>query len=121
MVHTYSVRGLEGLWVYTFTFEEEQSLYLPEDALPGDWERKPVPPDWHAPPLKASQRVGDDWVSRGASLLLRVPSAVVPGEWNYLLNPAHPEFDASSLAPPERFRFDERLMGLVGAFEDKTS
>lgn len=36
-----------------------------------------------------SQGIGDDWLTRGTSLLLRVPSVVVPVGWNYLLNPAH--------------------------------
>ena len=39
----------------------------------------------------ASQRIGDDWLARVASLLLRVPSVVVPVGWNYLLNPVHPD------------------------------
>lgn len=36
-----------------------------------------------------SQRAGDDWLAGGDTLLLRVPSVVVPVGWNYLLNPAH--------------------------------
>lgn len=118
LVHTFSVRGLEGLWVYCLDIEEADSLYLPEDELPADWNRKPVPPDWHAPPLKATQLIGNDWAKRSASLSLRVPSAVVPGESNYLLNPAHPSFYATQLSQPERFHFDERLASLVQAFEE---
>jgi hypothetical protein len=111
------VRGLEGLWVYRLDVEEADSLYLPEDELPPDWNRKPVPPDWHAPPLKATQLIGNDWVKRSVSLLLRVPSAIVPGEYNFLMNPAHPSYQELKLAPPERFHFDERLASLVQAFE----
>ena len=117
LVHTFSVRGLNGLWVYSFEFDEAESLYLPQNALPEDWNRKPVPPDWHSAPLKATQLIGNDWVSRGASLLLRVPSAVLPEEANYLLNPRHPTFDPARLTAPLQFRFDERLAGLVAAFE----
>lgn len=73
-----------------------------------------MPPDWHAPRIKATQAVGNEWVARGASLLLRVPSTVVPSEHDYLLNPAHPSFNDVALTPPERFRFDERLAQLVG-------
>ncbi len=103
LVHTFSVRGLDGLWVYSFEAEERDSLYLPEEELPEDWDRRPVPPDWHTPPLKATQLIGNDWVVPEASLLLRVPSAVMPGEYNYLLNPSHPSFDAARLGPPEQF------------------
>lgn len=38
-----------------------------------------------------SQRVGDDWLADSETLLMRVPSVVVPVGWNYLLNPAHPD------------------------------
>lgn len=117
LVHTFSVRGLDGLWLYGLEFSEEESLYLPDDALPKNWNRKPVPPDWHSAPLKATQLVGNDWVARGVSLLLRVPSAVLPEEATYLLNPAHPAFDTSRLTEPLQFRFDERLASLVAAFE----
>lgn len=113
LVHTYSVRGLDGVWVYSIDVEDRASLYLPEDEWPADWARKPVPPDWHEPPLKATQSIGNDWVARGASLLLQVPSTVVPSEHNYLLNPDHPSFNDLVLTPPQRFRFDERLTHLV--------
>jgi RES domain-containing protein len=107
------VRGLEGVWVYGFTFEEGESAYLAETALPEDWNRKPVPPDWHAPPLKATQRIGDNWSERQASLVLRVPSVVIPSEFNYLVNPLHPAFETSRIAAPQQFHFDERHATLV--------
>lgn len=57
-------------------------------VLPDDWDADNV--DWSVGSA-ASQCIGDDWLARGTSLLLRVPSVVVPVGWNYLLNPAHPE------------------------------
>lgn len=118
LVHTFSVRGLEGLWVHELSFEEEDALRLPDDLLPENWNRKPVPPDWHAPPLKATQLIGNDWVARRASLLLRVPSAMLPEEHNYLVNPQHPSFSDSHLGTPQQFRFDKRVASLVMT-EDK--
>lgn len=114
-MHTQSVRGLEGLWLYTLSCDEQESAYLPDDALPDDWNRKPIPPDWHEAPLKATQRIGNNWVSRQTSLILKVPSAVIPGDYNYLLNPAHPAFNTSQLAPAQRFTFDTRLSSLIQA------
>lgn len=121
LIHTFSVRGLEGLWVHTFHFEEADALRLPDDQLPEDWNRKPVPPDWHAPPPKLTQQIGDDWAARQASLLLRVPSAVLPQEHNYLINPLHPSFALDRLEPAQQFRFDERVASLLepGAEEGK--
>lgn len=55
---------------------------------PEGWDADNV--DWSVG-ITVSQRLGDDWLARGASLLLRVPSVVVPVGWNYLLNPTHPD------------------------------
>lgn len=113
LAHTDSVKGLKGLWVHSLEVLEEDSLYLPTDALPPDWRRRPVPPDWHEPPLKTTQLIGNDWVNRGASLVLRVASVVVAGEYNYLLNPAHPRFKMEEVAEPQPFYFEERLERLL--------
>lgn len=54
--------------------------------LPADWDVSNV--DWSVG-RAASQALGDAWLAEGATLLLRVPSVVVPVGWNYLLNPRH--------------------------------
>ena len=53
-----------------------------------------LPRDWAAPALyPLTQEVGDRWLELRESVALRVPSAVVPGEVNYVVNPGHPDFD----------------------------
>jgi RES domain-containing protein len=49
---------------------------------------------------------------RFASVALRVPSIVVDGEFNYLLNPLHPDFAQLKIGEPRRFSFDPRLSTL---------
>jgi RES domain-containing protein len=56
-------------------------------------------------------RIGDAWVMSAASLLLEVPSAVIPFEQNYLLNPAHPAMGSLHIGKPQAFSFDPRLLG----------
>jgi RES domain-containing protein len=69
-----------------------------------------VPASWRQYPRSTeTQAFGDAWLRTRQTLALRVPSAVVPGEFNYLLNPAHPDFDQVELGPPEPFSFDPRL------------
>ena len=52
-----------------------------------------LPLDWRqSPPPTSLQVIGDDWISRQSSVVLRVPSAVVPDENNYLINPIHRDF-----------------------------
>jgi len=41
--------------------------------------------------------------------VLKLPSAVVPSEFNYLLNPAHPDFGAIRIGEPQVFKADPRL------------
>lgn len=52
---------------------------------------------------------GDAWLASRLSLGLRVPSVIVPQEHNVVLNPAHPDMAAVSVALDEPFRFDTRL------------
>ena len=56
------------------------------------------------------QIIGADWVRRGSSPVLAVPSVVIPTETNYLLNPLHPEFARIAVGKPEAFVTDLRLI-----------
>lgn len=56
-----------------------------------------------------TQDFGAAWAQERRSVALRVPSAVVAGEFNYLLNPAHPEFKRVKIGAKESFTFDPRL------------
>jgi RES domain-containing protein len=62
---------------------------------------KHVPPSWrdYPPPLQL-QAIGDEWIRRARSAVLRVPSVIVPAENNYLLNPAHPKFRRIRIGKP---------------------
>lgn len=66
-------------------------------------------PDWRTE-MMASREVGDRWLDRSTSALLRVPSAISLQGHNFLLNPAHP--DAAKIAVSEVFRapLDARLL-----------
>jgi RES domain-containing protein len=55
------------------------------------------------------QEMGDRWLRSQASAVLQVRSAVVPQEFNFLLNPEHPEFGRIAVEPAMLFVFDERL------------
>jgi RES domain-containing protein len=71
------------------------------EALPANWRDYPPPPETKA--------IGDLWVAEGRSLVLRVPSVIVPSEFNYILNPSHPAFADVSIGDPMPFPFDPRL------------
>lgn len=52
---------------------------------------------------------GDRWIQSKASLLLRVPSVIVKGEFNFLVNPKHPDFVKLKIVDIAPFLFDDRL------------
>lgn len=69
-----------------------------------------LPKNWRAYPASESlQKIGSSWAAEKRSLLLQVPSAVIPEEYNYLVNPEHPEFKELKAERPQRFKFDSRL------------
>ena len=71
-----------------------------------------LPDGWNATPAPAAaQRLGTDWVVGGEATVLEVPSALIPHEHNYLLNPARPEFGKITVVRRRRFSFDPRLLG----------
>lgn len=71
-------------------------------SVPSDWKEEPPPP--------STRQVGDTWVNEARSVVLEVPSVLVPRESNYLLNPAHPDFAKLVVERPELLSFDPRLL-----------
>ena len=69
-----------------------------------------LPRNWRANPTPAGVRaLGDDWVASRRSVALRVPSALVPAESTFLLNPQHPDFSKLCIGKAVPFQFDPRL------------
>lgn len=69
-----------------------------------------LPHRWrHYPSPAALADIGARWIQEGLTAVLTVPSAVVPHELNYLLNPSHGAFRKIRIGKPERFSFDPRL------------
>lgn len=74
-------------------------------------DRQTLPSGWNQyPPSEETQILGDLWIAEARSVVLKVPSAVVEGEYNYLLNPEHEEFEQVTIQRPEPLRLDPRLL-----------
>lgn len=102
LVHLESTAVLQSYSVTAIRFAEDQIEALDLRSLPKNWRRYPTIPD--------NQAIGDLWVAEARSLVLRVPSAVIPSSANFLLNPLHPAFPSVTIDRPERFAFDPRLL-----------
>lgn len=86
-------------------------LHLPDAAPIDSWEVGDLPPDWRATSAPAScHALGDVWVAHGDSLAVRVPSVLIPAEFNLLLNPAHTAMREVRVASVTPFQFDPRLL-----------
>ncbi len=71
------------------------------DQLPRTWRREPPPP--------STRRIGTDWLRQCPTAVLRVPSTIIPTEFNYLFNPLHPDFRKLRIGAATPFNFDSRL------------
>src|SRR6185437_5875435 len=65
-------------------------------------------PNW-AEDMNATQAIGDRWLFEKRSLLLRVPSVLVPETWNVLVNPLHVEVNLLKIIAMYEHPFDSRL------------
>jgi len=80
------------------------------DALEiGRLELRALPANWRQTREESLRRFGDEWIRAAQTVALLVPSAAVRGEWNVLLNPAHPGFSKVKFQEPEPFEFDARM------------
>ena len=71
---------------------------------------KSLSSDWRVPPpSNSTKEIGTGWAQKGSSPVLRVPSAVIPDEYNLLLNPKHSDFVKIKIGKPQPFRLDERM------------
>jgi RES domain-containing protein len=68
-------------------------------------------PGWDAIPPNASIRFGTRWTREKRSVVLQVPSVMIPSESNFILNPEHPDFArAVHVGVAQPFAFDRRLL-----------
>ena len=80
------------------------------DGLIEDLPAKSLPAKWDAtPPDSTTADIGTDWVRRGRSAALRVPSALTPGEFNVLINPAHADMKRVRVKSSRDYNYDTRM------------
>jgi RES domain-containing protein len=82
---------------------------VPDDVPIEEVAADGLPDDWLKPRHPACVEIGERWRSAGRALALRVPSAVIPEEVNWLINPAHPDARRARVLSTRRFAFDPRL------------
>lgn len=101
LVHTGDANDLVNLEFVAVPVEIDEATIAKIEKLPKNWAVYPAPP--------VTANLGDEWSASGRSCVLRVPSAVIRAEWNYLINPMHPDFPKLRIGKAVPFRFDPRL------------
>jgi RES domain-containing protein len=117
MLYTASSRALAVLevLVHLNTLIVPNNFCLAEIEIPDNdivaLDETLLPSNWRdiSPPLMLRE-LGDEFLKKREHLLLKVPSSIVPAEYNYLLNPLHPDAIKAKLVNRESFSFDERLL-----------
>lgn len=102
LVHLHAASLLDSFTLLSVDVPDELIQVIERESLLKNWAASEAP--------SALADIGDQWVRSGEAVALRIPSALSPVEYNFLLNPAHPEYakivrDAVTVG----FRFDERL------------
>jgi RES domain-containing protein len=104
LVHTESTRLLGRYVLLPVTFDAHLVETLEADQLPDDWRSHPAP--------ASTQAIGDAWVRSQRSIVLRVPSVILPAEPNFIINPLHDDFGALLIGQPEGLDVDGRFLGI---------
>jgi len=91
--------------VTTFLIPEHVTM-----AETGIAELVKINPEWSKPiNYPVTQRIGSKWLREYKTAVLKVPSAIIEQEYNYLFNPSHPDFGSITIAAVNKFNFDHRL------------
>jgi len=86
------------------------TIEVPDEIFVQEVKPKELPENWRDfPCVGVTQKIGDKFIKERISLVLKVPSAVVQGDFNYLINPSHQDFNRIKIKNKELFNFDTRL------------
>ncbi len=85
-------------------------IAISDDVRRSEISVKVLPDDWRVfPATEELKDIGTEWVSKGKTAVLTVPSVVIPNEANFVINPAHPEIRRVKIESVAPFALDARL------------
>lgn len=105
VVHKGAVTPLENYKVMVISIADEDTLYkqVLQKDLPVNWRKFDA--------YSALQQIGADWINSQETLILKVPSAINPMEYNFIINTEHPLFTSKvKLVRTEAYFWDSRLL-----------
>lgn len=101
IVHLEGDEDLQNYVTITAEFDEILVTVLPRGKLPRNWSSLPI--------SNQTQEIGKTWLQKGKSIILKVPSSVVPNDGNFVINPLHPDFAKIKIGSPQPLKIDPRV------------
>jgi RES domain-containing protein len=102
LVHTQDLVVLSGYVMYRIEIADNFITQIDPESLPATWQEPGTVP--------GLRQLGDAWLTAGSSVVLRIPSAVIPVESNFILNPRHPDFSKLVIGHRQQLPIDVRLL-----------
>ena len=102
LVHAPVMFVPKSYYLLTIRVPEDSLLSVPLDQQPKEWDG-PTPPG-------LIKDMTEGWIADKRFLMLKVPSSIVAGEYNYLINPAHSRMSEVTITDKQPYRFDVRLL-----------
>lgn len=120
IIYTASSRSLSAL--ERFVHEDSNTMpkltmmtiWVPDDVSIKRVNHKDLPEKWDLlPPTSDSQDFGKQWLIKKETLILQLPSAIIENEYNYLINPLHPEITKIKIVDKRDYFYDQRLGKMI--------
>ncbi len=120
IIYTASCRSLSALE----RFVHEQQLNIPQLAMITIWlpdgiktthySESELPDGWDSvPDSDSSRNIGDRWLKDKVSAVMKVPSAIITNEYNYLINPLHDDAKKIKVIDVQSYFYDVRLKKMI--------
>lgn len=88
-------------------------IAIPDEITILEVQLQDLPVSWDSkPPSSYTQTIGDDFVFYNEAAILKVPSCIIPQEYNYLINPNHKAALSIKVLSKTKMKFDTRLKAL---------
>ena len=86
------------------------TIEIPDNVAIEELKSNQLKEGWNNyPHIKDTQKIGDNFIDNETACVLKVPSAVVKGDFNYLINPYHADFKKIKIKEVTDFPFDRRM------------
>ncbi|WP_407333813.1 RES family NAD+ phosphorylase [Enterovibrio sp. 27052020O] len=90
------------------------TIYIPDDMAIKRVSEQELPTGWDAvPDADISRNYGTEWLREGDTGVIQLPSAIIASEYNFLINPTHPDCTKIKVIDQRDFYYDSRLKRMM--------